>query len=90
MKARIASSRLLYLRRIQTGNNEVLKIELEDSKKNKKSKLPEATRKYMNWSQIEEREIKENTAKEIRGRIAKVLEEEWREESEKKNSLGDI
>ena len=42
----------------------------------------------MNWSQIEEREIKERTAKEIRGKIAKVVEEEWREELEKKNSLG--
>ena len=43
----------------------------------------------MNWAQIEEREIKERTAKEIRGKIAKVGEEEWREEmEEKKNSLG--
>ena len=41
----------------------------------------------MNWAQIEEREIKEKTAKEIKGRIAKVVEEEWREEQEK-NSLG--
>ena len=31
------------------------------------------TRKYMNWAQIEEREIKEMTAKEIRGKIAKVV-----------------
>ena len=28
------------------------------------------------------------TAKEIEGKIAKVVEEEWREELEKKNSLG--
>ena len=42
----------------------------------------------MNWAQIEEREIKERTAKEIRGKIAKVVEEEWIEELEKKNSLG--
>ena len=41
----------------------------------------------MNWAQIEEREIKEKTTKEIRGKIAKVVEEEWREEMEKKNSL---
>ena len=41
----------------------------------------------MNWAQIEEREIKEGTAKEIRGKIEKVVEEEWRE-LEKKNSLG--
>ena len=38
MKERIARSRLLYLRRIETGNNEVLKRILEDSKKHKKSK----------------------------------------------------
>ena len=43
--------------------------------------------KYMNCAHIEEREIKEGTAKEIRGKIAKVVEEEWREELEKKNSL---
>ena len=78
MKSRIARSRLLYLRRIETGSNEVLKRILEDSKKNKKSKWWETTRKYMNWAQIEEREIKESTAKEIRGKIAKVVEEEWR------------
>ena len=42
----------------------------------------------MNWAQIEEREIKERTAKEIRGKIVKVVEEEWRGELEKKNSLG--
>ena len=30
----------------------------------------------MNWEQIEEQEIKERTAKEIRGKIAKVVEEE--------------
>ena len=42
----------------------------------------------MNWAQIEEREIKERTAKEIRGKIAKVVEEEWREELEKKYFLG--
>ena len=65
----------------------VLKRILEDSKKHKKSKWWETTRKYMNWAQIEEREIKEKTAKEIRGKIAKVVEEEWREEMEKKNSL---
>ena len=41
----------------------------------------------MNWAQIEERETKERTAKEIEGKIAKVAEEEWREELEKK-SLG--
>ena len=41
----------------------------------------------MNWAQIDEREIKERTAKEIRGKIAKVVEEECREEREK-NSLG--
>ena len=33
----------------------------------------------MNWAQIEKREIKERTAKEIGGKIAKVVEEEWRE-----------
>ena len=33
------------------------------------------------------REIKEKTAKEIRGRISKVVEEEWNKELEKK-SLG--
>ena len=87
MKARISKSRLLYLRRIETGNNEVLKRILEDSRKHKKSKWWETTRKYMNWAQIEEREIKERTAKEIRGKIANVVEEEWREELEKKNSL---
>ena len=38
----------------------------------------------MNWAQIEEGEIKEKTAKEIRGRIAKTVEEEWREDMEKK------
>ena len=42
----------------------------------------------MNWAQIKEREIKEKTAKEIRGRIAKVVWEEWREELEKMNSFG--
>ena len=41
----------------------------------------------MNWAQIEEREIEERTAKEISGKIAKAVEEEWREELEK-NSLG--
>ena len=37
----------------------------------------------MNWAQIDERKIKERTAhaaKEIGGKIAKVVEEEWREE----------
>ena len=88
MKERIARSRILYLRRIETGNNEVLKRILEDSRKHKKSEWWKTTRKYMNWAQIEEREIKERTAKEIRGKRAKVVEEEWREELEKKNSLG--
>ena len=88
MKSRIARSRLLYLRRIETGNNEVLKRILEDRKKNKKSKWWKTTRKYMNCTQLEEREVKEKTAKEIRGKIEKVVEEEWREELKKKNSLG--
>ena len=88
MKARIARSRLLYLRRIETGNNEVLKRILDDSRKHKKSEWWKTTRKYMNWAQIVEREIKEITAKEIREKIAKVVEEERREELEKKNSLG--
>ena len=89
MKARIARtrSRLLYLRRIETGNNEVLKRILEDSKKHKKSKWWETTSKYMNWAQIEEREIKEKTVKEIRGKIARVVEEEWREEKLLRNIL---
>ena len=88
IKARIARSRLHYLRRIETGNNEVLKRIMEDSRKHKKSKWWKTTRKYMNWAQIKELEIKEMTAKEIRGKIAKVVEEEWREKLEKKNSLG--
>ena len=54
MKSRIARSRLLYLRKIETGNDQVLKRILEDNKKHKKSKWWEATRKYMNWAQIEE------------------------------------
>ena len=65
MKSRIARSRLLYLRRIETGNNEVLKKIMENSKKHKKSKWWETTRKYMNLAKIEEREIKERTPKEI-------------------------
>ena len=36
MKSRIARRRLLYLRRIETGNNEVLKRILEDCKKIRK------------------------------------------------------
>ena len=36
---------------------------LEDSKKNKKSKWWETTRKYINQAQIEEQEIKEKRAK---------------------------
>ena len=36
MKSRIARSRLLYLRRIGTGNNDLLKRILKDYKKNKK------------------------------------------------------
>ena len=51
----------------------MLKIKLEYSKKNKKSKWWETTRKYMNCTQIEEQE-----AKEVRGRIAKVVEEKWK------------
>ena len=66
----------------------MLKRILEESEKNKKSKWWETTRKYINWSQIEEREIKERTANEIRGKIGQVVEEEWREELEKKNCLG--
>ena len=61
---------------------------LEDSRKNKKSKWWDTTNKYMNWAQIEEREIKEKTAKEISGRIAKVFEEEWRKELEKRTLKG--
>ena len=80
IKSRIARSRLLYQRRIETGNNKVLKRILEDSKKNKKSKWWETTRKYMNWAQIEEQEIKERTAKEIRG---KNYRWKWRKNGEK-------
>ena len=86
MKSRIARSRLLYLRWKETGNNEVLKriiffiyIIIFFIRLIKK--------KYMNCAQIEEWEIKEGTAKEIRGKIANVVEEEWRKELEK-NSLG--
>ena len=71
-KSRIARSKLLCLRKIETGNNEVLKRILDT---NKKSKWWETTRKYMNWAQIEEQEMKE-----IKRRIAKVVEEEWTEE----------
>ena len=52
MKARIARSRLLFLRRIETGNNEVLKRMLENRKKRKKSKWWETTKKFMIWAQI--------------------------------------
>ena len=54
MKSRIARSRLLYIRKIETGNNEVRKRILKDSKKNKKSKWRETTRKYTNRAQIED------------------------------------
>ena len=42
----------------------------------------------MNWAQIGEHEMKEKTAKKIKGYAARVVEEEWREELEKKNSIG--
>ena len=87
MKSRIARSRLLYLRRIETGNNEVLKNTGRTVRKIRKIN-GKNHQKYMNWAQIEEREIKESTAKEIRGKTVKVVEEEWREELQRKNSLG--
>ena len=87
MKSRIARSRLLYLRRIETGNNEVLKRILEDSKKNEKSKWWETTRKYNELGTNRRTRNKRKHTKE-RGKIAKVVEEEWREELEKKNSFG--
>ena len=80
MKSRIARSRLLYLRRIETGNNELLKRILEDGKKTKKSKWWETSRKYMNWAQIEEREIKESAAKESK-KHTKSLENSFSEDT---------
>ena len=54
----------------------------------------------MNWAQIEEREIEERTAKEIRGKIAKVVgrrmerrtgeEELLRDIQKKKNERGGL
>ena len=39
MKARIARSRLLYLKKTETRNNDVLKTISEDNKKVKKAKI---------------------------------------------------
>ena len=88
MKSRIARSRLLHLRRIETGNNEALKKYWKTVRNIRKVNGGKPPEKYMNWAQIKEREIKESAAKEIRGKIAKVVEEQWREELQKKNSLG--
>ena len=76
MKSRIARSRLLYLRSIETGNNEVLK-------RIGYWKTVRKIRKVNGGKQPEN-----NYMEEIRGKIAKVAEEELREELEKKNSFG--
>ena len=41
----------------------------------------------MNWAEIEERELELLTKEDVKMRIAKVVEKEWREEIIKKSTL---
>lgn len=87
MKTRICRGRIQYVRRVKQGNNTLLKTIMKESKEGRMSTWWRYTEKYMRWANIREEELENMTRNEVKTKIAKVAEEEWRRELEERSTL---
>ena len=76
MRSRIARMKIQYVRMIKQGNKLILK-DMWSNMLTRNNKFSKDIQKYLSWAEIED----------VKMRIAKVVEKEWREEIIKKSTL---
>jgi len=86
VKSRVARGRLQYWRRIEQGENDTLRKVLHGAQQSR-SEWVRGTRKYMDWVGIQEEELRVMSRGEVKRRVARKVEEEWRNEMEGKSTL---
>ena len=87
VESRIARGRLQYYRRVLQGENKLLKRVMEAAERRSGSDWFKETKKCMEWARIAGAEMKTISSAEVRRRVAIVVEEEWKEEMQRKSSL---
>ena len=86
VESRIARSRIQYMRKVQQGDNKMVKRVMEEARTGRSDWMKE-TRRCLTWAGVEETEVEGMTREEVKRRVAQVVQEEWREEMETKSSL---
>ena len=86
MRSRVARGRLQYMRRVEQGENEMLRKVMRIVKLRGGDWIKE-TRRCMTWAGIEEEELKTMSKEAVKIRVAESVHREWREEMEGKSSL---
>ena len=86
VKSRVARGRVQYMRRVEQGENEMLKRVMSFARQRNTEWIKE-TRKCLRWAGIEEEEMKTISKKAVKGRVAEKVRQEWIEEMEGKSSL---
>ena len=86
VRSRLARGRIQYIRRVEQGKNETLKRLMIGTREGRGSWMRES-RKYMEWAGITDEEIGTLTRDEVKRRVGRVVDREWREEMETKSSL---
>ena len=87
MKRRIIDGRIQYYRKITTGNNDLLKIILEQTKEGTCSTWMKNTNKYFEEINITHNDITQKTKEELKETTRIWDTNKWREEMENKSSL---
>lgn len=87
MKARIIKERIMYVKGITEGRNDLLKEVLRKMMENNESKWMKTTKKYANEIGIKMEEVKLMKKYDIEKRINIWDTKKWKEEMERKTSL---
>ena len=87
MKTRIIEGRLKYMKHIEEGNNELLKRIWTEIKDDGNNQWRNTTLKYMEETNITNREIQNLKMKEIKRKIRNEDTRQWQEEMENKVTL---
>ena len=87
VRSRLARGRIQYARRVEQGDNKMLRRIMRSGREGRRSDWWEDTRRCLEWAQIGEDELSVVSGSEVKRRVAGKVEEEWRMELEMKSSL---
>ena len=87
MSTRFVKSRLMLVKSIQDGNNELVKEILKNFRKDSRSEWNSTLNVYLNWTKITYDELINMTKIEVKKKVNEYDNELWREEMQSKSTL---